>query len=393
MLPLISDMFFPVNQVNYARWLTLYYNNLLKVEESHPGLLVKFQQGSFGVKRTDKCFSRQPVDLVLKQTVNADASGKVTGIKHFANSNGTKQRWYNGSGLRPMFIAALMEDSVYKKREDRNADLQESRIRKSKMQMDQFMAAVENNAMPFAPEMWNDKLFNICTGQAAPDEVADYLLGIRAKGRELRHYFIRECSEDDARLESTIARVKVANFASVTKKKKVKIAGKLQEVTLQKDLFGRLMALSLEHTVDLDEVFRHPVTPTPSSLCHADGTINKTDNAALLKFLEREIDNPIPPTHSDVYVVDGFFFVHLFKDLPKGMSNTALRILQKLCTYEAPRIDIVFDRYFEPSIKDNEHILRNNTATASFVIRGANQERPTNFPAALRNIGFKKLSS
>ncbi|CAH0731407.1 unnamed protein product, partial [Brenthis ino] len=46
----------------------LYHENLLKVSITHPGLELQFQKGSYGIKRTDKPFSRQPVDLTLEQT-------------------------------------------------------------------------------------------------------------------------------------------------------------------------------------------------------------------------------------------------------------------------------------------------------------------------------------
>lgn len=80
-LPELAKFFFIFNQQNYARYLIKYHDNLLKVNDTHPGLREDFEKGSFGVKRTDKPFSRQPVDLTLEQTINADAANKLTGIK------------------------------------------------------------------------------------------------------------------------------------------------------------------------------------------------------------------------------------------------------------------------------------------------------------------------
>ena len=37
-LPKISNLFFALNQLNYARWLVRYHNNLCRVDETHPGL-------------------------------------------------------------------------------------------------------------------------------------------------------------------------------------------------------------------------------------------------------------------------------------------------------------------------------------------------------------------
>lgn len=85
-IPKITNLFFALNQPNYARWLFKYHYNLCKVEEIHPGLKEVFEKGSFGIKRTGKSFSRQPVDLTLEQTINADAVNKLRGILHFTNS-------------------------------------------------------------------------------------------------------------------------------------------------------------------------------------------------------------------------------------------------------------------------------------------------------------------
>ena len=65
------DLFFIFNQGNYSRWLLKYQNDLLRVHLTHPGLQNDFKNGYFGVKRTDKPFSRMPVDLTLEQTINA----------------------------------------------------------------------------------------------------------------------------------------------------------------------------------------------------------------------------------------------------------------------------------------------------------------------------------
>lgn len=91
-IPKISNVFFIFNQINYARWLQKYYDNLLQIEQTHPDLADDFKKGMFGVKRTDKRFSRIPVDLTLEQTVNADAARKLTGISHFTNSISARQR-------------------------------------------------------------------------------------------------------------------------------------------------------------------------------------------------------------------------------------------------------------------------------------------------------------
>lgn len=77
----------------------------MKVAETHPDLFEGFQQGYFGIKRTAKQFSRQPIDLVLDQTINADAARRLTGVIHFTNSISARQRWARNYDARSTIIS------------------------------------------------------------------------------------------------------------------------------------------------------------------------------------------------------------------------------------------------------------------------------------------------
>jgi hypothetical protein len=54
----------------------------MKARETHPELYLRLQNGSFAIKRTDKPFSRQPIDYTLETTISAYAVNKLTGISH-----------------------------------------------------------------------------------------------------------------------------------------------------------------------------------------------------------------------------------------------------------------------------------------------------------------------
>jgi len=69
-----------------------YHDNILKLDETHSDLKIDFENDSFGIKRTSKSFSQQPIDLTLEQTINADASKRLTGVIHFTNSISARQR-------------------------------------------------------------------------------------------------------------------------------------------------------------------------------------------------------------------------------------------------------------------------------------------------------------
>lgn len=59
----------------------------------------------------------------------------------------------------------------------------------------------------------------------------------------------------------------------------------------------------------------------PRSMCHADGSICKTDKAQLAKLLEKKMNNKVnqQPSWSyyDISMIDGFFILYLMKDEPE----------------------------------------------------------------------------
>lgn len=157
------------------------------------------------------------------------------------------------------------------------------------------------------------------------------------------------------------------------------ISGKVVEVRMQRDLFGRLLGISLENSIDVAKILSYPLTPVLLSLCHIDGTICKTDKSALLKVLESKIIEQSSPAHVDVQIFDGFFILHLMREIPLTFGNISKKILQMFTRCAARTVIITFDEYWSPSIKDNEHSLRGTTRNQQYQIKGADQTRPADF--------------
>ena len=76
------------------------------------------------------------------------------------------------------------------------------------------------------------------------------------------------------------------------------------------------------------------------------------------------------------------------KEIPQTYDGISKKFLSSISQMKSVRIDIIFDQYFSPSIKDCER-LRREEATSPVSI-GPNQIRPHNFAAELKNIPFKE---
>ena len=222
-LPKISNIFFASNQQNYSRYLVKYHDNMLKIDSTHPGLREQINQGSFDVKRTNKVFSRQPVDLTLEQTINADTANKLTGIIHSSNSIAARQRWARTHTDKSAIVTHVYNECGLKKTQDITEDLKIHNVRSSHKQLETLMGLIRQNINPFSNDIDPNQLFNISTGAVASDDIDDFLLNIESKGEELQNKFIEECSINPDRFESPIQRVKTKIFVDLVCKKKKKI--------------------------------------------------------------------------------------------------------------------------------------------------------------------------
>lgn len=69
-------------------------------------------------------FSKEPVDLTLEQTINADADNRLTGIVHTTISLSARQRWCKSLKIRSSLISYVMDYVGLRKRQDITADLE-----------------------------------------------------------------------------------------------------------------------------------------------------------------------------------------------------------------------------------------------------------------------------
>ncbi|KAJ8685331.1 hypothetical protein QAD02_021124 [Eretmocerus hayati] len=248
-----------------------------------------------------------------------------------------------------------------------------------------MMETIKQYTNPFAiASDRKDDLLNISSGRCAPDNVADYLLNVEKNGDKWRDNFIAECSESADKFESTMKTNKILNFKQCNVKKKITAQGKVHEIRMQRDCFGRLLAISQDNETDIEKCLCYPITPVPVSLCHMDGSILKTCKSALLKCFKLERDDGVVP---DVLLIDGFALLHTMTDFPQSFGRISTKILSHLTNNRAPQIHILFDRYCKPSIKDYERSLRGQPANeARYNITSPEQTRPSDF---LKSYGIQ----
>ena len=70
-------LFFAFDRSNYSRWVPLYYNGCILLEETFPDLFDGFiMNGDFTFKQSKRKYSAIPVDQALEKEYNKNAKGK-----------------------------------------------------------------------------------------------------------------------------------------------------------------------------------------------------------------------------------------------------------------------------------------------------------------------------
>lgn len=114
---------------------------------------------------------------------------------------------------------------------------------------------------------------------------------------------------------------------------------------MERDIFGRLLAISIDKQINIEHCLTFPLAPMPPALFSCTGEMLKTDKSTLAKILKSEV-KMVKPIQIDVEIIDGFYFLHLTgSSMPQTFDKIAESVLIKLCSTNASEIHIIFDRY------------------------------------------------
>jgi hypothetical protein len=108
--------FFAYDRVNYSRYLSLYWCEMMALPESHPAVHEAFVAGEFCVQRSHVPFSQIPVDQTIEQTVNRHTKTNG-GIIGFSKNSKAVHRWMLNAYLRVEIAARCREMAGFETRQ------------------------------------------------------------------------------------------------------------------------------------------------------------------------------------------------------------------------------------------------------------------------------------
>ena len=160
---------------------------------------------------------------------------------------------------------------------------------------------------------------------------------------------------------------------------------------------GRLQRSAIQ--VNVREILCYELSTVPYTLAHTDGTLRKTTKSLLLQTLENYVTvepRPCMPFHPDMPTVQILDVMALVQSLRFAGATTLGEMATKYfevftAHYQqrCHRLDVVFDRYWQLSIKAGERKKRGEANALEVRIHGASTPVPKQFPKYISNAANK----
>ena len=178
-----------------------------------------------------------------------------------------------------------------------------------------------------------------------------------------------------------VTRNDLKTFASLEKRSKAmsKSKQKLLNVNVDKQLFGRLLVISKDKDVDVEELFSYELSSVPLSLFNFDGSMVKCNKSKLLEELEKgqetleTLPDEVKPT---TWIIDFMALIRMvltesldaktFGELSDLLLNLVLQKFSTSCSL----VSVVCDRYdHKDSIKSEERARRSRSLMQEIKVR------------------------
>ena len=386
----MCNLLFSADHQNYARYLPIYYTQLLNLPESHPGSHLLLADNGFSVARSFIPSSRNALDITIEQTINRSAKTRG-GLIGKSRNISAYFRWCLTRHRRATYVeATLQRINMLDSGNDYHKTTTPSEIKKNEIDVNKITVAFQQFTNPFQiGGTMKDVLLCISSGKPASLVVTEHLLRYDEMGNNAVEAFIKDrLQEKKVKFHEPMKKLKLHTFKAMSVKKSLTTTQKKTvQVRAERDLLGRLLMLSQEHSISLKKLFAYPLGPIPWAIATADGGMVKTNKALLMHHLEGLVplsDNP--DVDEGVHVIDGNALLQAMSHLPDTFEQFALQVFQ--CLPKARVIHFVTDCYKPNSIKSLERSRRGESV--QFLLGGPKTKMPSDFKSFMHNSENKK---
>lgn len=158
-------------------------------------------------------------------------------------------------------------------------------------------------------------------------------------------------------------------------------------IKADRNLFACLLVIGQNCQLDLREVLTYELGPVPWCLASPDGSLAKTNKAALPKLLEDGIELLQNPPGVTAVIIDAMAILQTMTTIPEKFSDLTDMVLNRVFTLagDAKRIDIIADhgQYPDISVKNTERTRRGRDGELTIKITSPEQLCPHQWKKAM----------
>ena len=354
------------DHINYAKWGVIY---LAEMNQLPGEVATQFQQGNFVVKVGKAKFNQ--VDPDQGQEWLNGTGKKGGGIVDITKTVSALSRWALSFNLRAQVSSETRElygmsldDSLIHK------EANKSRRQKDNHTEERVLDVLKRFGVFSADKTGSEILENIATKDQATMEITNALLHANELGQKQVEKFVEERlikteeGSPSKPFSDPMIKNKALTFSNVYDVPKV-MDQKGKTLKADRSLLQRLViAYEGGRKVDLEEILQHELLPVPISLAEMNGNLRTGQKSLLADELVKGISCPatIKISKSATLVIDGQAMVNAIGKPYNATTFGDFADIFSRYVYQSgseySRIDIVFDRYQEDSVKAGTRIRR-----------------------------------
>lgn len=362
-LKVLAPLLFALDKQKYAKCVSIHLHDLHVIKSTNASLYEQIAR-NFTVRKSERPFSCVATDHAHEMN-NETAKGSLNVIS-LMDTPRTLNRWMLASPQIQEMLTDF-ESTIHDiKLSTNQKHLDDSNAKNCKMFKD-VSALTKSFLETGNPFEETSNIHNLETGEQPPDDVVTDLRRIDELGTsQYKKYVEQRLLTSEKGMKDVMHR---NNLKLPSCKPKTEVKHKKAKM-LRSDygLFVDLLLSYQNRHGDLDEFFRHENHSCPPSL--TDGgkiriTASKSDLVPCLLEGVNQAHTEAP--HSTCTIVDAAFLVQATRPAPRMTffeyaESKLFKLLVNLSdAHGSTRIDVVFDRYFQNSIKDAAREKRGNS--------------------------------
>ena len=218
-------------------------------------------------------FNSVSPDMALEQTVNRDSKTKG-GIVGVTGMEGTRDRWALTAHMMAAATASFKVMSGTSASSSCHKELGSQRIERDENDVNNIIQCITTKLVnPFDIGQYEGEkmpLINIATETVVPSEVSESLLSAKEQGEKAMGEFVQaRLISDKKNFWDPLKKINIKTFQSLNKPiKSSKGKQALKTINLDRQVYSRLLVVSKDRDIDLEEVQSYELASVPLALAN-----------------------------------------------------------------------------------------------------------------------------